>query len=250
MLDLNIDLFFQKYENKIHRLVEGQQFISTRKLADSDEEQAELEKIIDHSKPSGPTKNTAGILHYLLSTPFRYPPLESGCRFHKRNEQSIFYGSEELKVAMAEVAYCRFLFMYNSETDLKPLPVPYTSFMVSVKSDRSVFLNKKPFCQYADKISDPLSYNYSQTLGLKMRNFGVELFTYFSCRVKNGVNVGLFSPEAFAENKPVMAQEKHWSVYISNKLVEFHSSNITGDKEVHIFDIKDFFVENKFPLIN
>ena len=54
------------------RVVEAQHQISTRKLVDTDEEQAILEDVLERHKPPAPE---AGRLHYLLFTSFRYPPL-------------------------------------------------------------------------------------------------------------------------------------------------------------------------------
>src|SRR5690348_8741721 len=52
------------------RVIEAQHHVSTRKLVDSAEEQELLEELIESSKPPA----VAGVrLHYLPSTPFRYP---------------------------------------------------------------------------------------------------------------------------------------------------------------------------------
>lgn len=91
MLD-HIDLteYSTDYEDEIYRVVEGQYYVATRVLVDSGPEHETLEDILDQSKPAAPTYNSRGALHYLLYTPFRYPPLKSGGRFHSRIEQSIF----------------------------------------------------------------------------------------------------------------------------------------------------------------
>ena len=133
---INLVKNFASYSGEIYRIVEGQHFIATRKLVDSNEEQHILEEILDASKPPAPTSNKRGGLHYLLYTPFRYPPLKSGGRFHTLLEQSIFYGSEELKTSMAEVAYGRFLFMNHSEAQFAPMQVPDTHFRVQIKSEK------------------------------------------------------------------------------------------------------------------
>src|SRR3954463_15070833 len=86
------------------RVVEAQHQLSTRKLVDSAEEQMLLEDLIERSKPPA----TAGTrLHYLLATPFRYPPLRHGSRFGSRFVRGIWYGSETRRTAFAEVAYYR-----------------------------------------------------------------------------------------------------------------------------------------------
>ena len=94
------------------RVVEAQHQVSTRKLVDSTEEQILLEEMIDSVKPPDITQ---GRLHYLLFTPFRYPPLPHGSRFGGRHEQGIWYGSTELRSAFAEVSYYRLLFIEGSK---------------------------------------------------------------------------------------------------------------------------------------
>jgi hypothetical protein len=55
------------------RVVETQQDSSTRRLVDSAAEHELLEALLDESKP--PVPDGCRGLHYLLFTPFRYPPL-------------------------------------------------------------------------------------------------------------------------------------------------------------------------------
>lgn len=250
LLSLNLKNYFQPYKNGIYRIVEGQHFIATRKLVNSDEEHRVLEEILDKSKPLISTSNSRGELHYLLYTPFRYPPLKSGGRFHTRLEPGIFYGSEELSTSMAEVAYGRFLFMQHTEAEFQPMQVPYTHFVAMIKSAKAILLDSEPFSEQRHKISHPASYADSQVLGAAMRKAGAELFSYFSARTKHGINVGLFSSEAFQINKPVPGKEKHWSVYVSSQTIEFQRAHLADNrKESHVFSIGDFFVGRKFPVI-
>lgn len=247
LLSVNLVKNFTSYSGKIYRIVEGQYFIATRKLVDSAEEQRILEEILDAAKPSAPTSNKRGELHYLLYTPFRYPPLKTGGRFHTRLEQSIFYGSEELKTSMAEVAYGRFLFMHHSEAEFVSMQVPYTHFMAQVKSAKSILLNSVPFDEYREIITHPVSYASSQSLGAAMRTIGTELFTYHSARNIDGVNVGLFSVEAFSSNQPVSGKDVHWEVFITSKSVEFKRAHFGDNQtEAHIFPLESFCINGKF----
>ncbi len=235
ILNLDFVQHFTAYENEIYRIVEGQHFIATRKLVDTDEEHNILENIIERSKPPAKTHNSNGQLHYLLYTPFRYPPLKSGGRFHKRFEQSIFYGAEDLKTAMAEIAYGRFAFMQHSEAVFKSMHVAHTHFTVLVKSDKAVLLTEMPFNVCRTQISHPKSYSASQALGTAMRASGVEMFNFYSARQKDGVNVGLFCSEAFCKNKP--SNEMHWSVFIDAQTVEFKRVSFGFEhKETYVFD--------------
>ena len=67
---------------KLVRLVESQEQVATLQLVDTLEEQALLEELIETSKPHLPPSSET--LHYLLKTPFRYPPLRWGSRFGRR----------------------------------------------------------------------------------------------------------------------------------------------------------------------
>lgn len=66
------------------RVVENQEQIATTALVDDLQEQALLEEMLDDAKPRR-RPGTEG-LHYLLATPFRYPPLRHGSRFGQRSE--------------------------------------------------------------------------------------------------------------------------------------------------------------------
>src|SRR5436305_1171893 len=85
-------------------LAAAQHRTATRKLVESDAEQHVLESLLEATKPPAPEVHR---LHYLLSTPFRYPPLPRGSRFESRWAPGVWYGSDALPTALAEVAYYR-----------------------------------------------------------------------------------------------------------------------------------------------
>jgi hypothetical protein len=66
------------------RAVEAQHVVSTMALVDSIEEQHVLERLLDDTKPAIPA--AAAHLHWLLFTPFRYPPPPGGSRFRGPND--------------------------------------------------------------------------------------------------------------------------------------------------------------------
>ena len=66
------------WRGKAWRVVEAQHEASTMKLVDGPEEQRLLEQLLEAAKP--PLPAAAHGLHYLLATPFRYPPLPGGSR--------------------------------------------------------------------------------------------------------------------------------------------------------------------------
>lgn len=209
------------------RLVEAQHLTSTRKLVDSAEEQALLETLIERAKPPVPAGPEFDGLHFLLTTSFRYPPLRHGSRFATRFERSLWYGSKERRTAFAEAAYYRLLFLEGTAADLGRLEVEVSAFRVPVRARRGIDLTKPPFDADRDRISSPVRYDESQALGAVMRESGVEAFRYRSARdPEDGVNVALFTPRAFAANRPETPET--WACTASRDLVEFRR--------------KDFFV--------
>jgi RES domain len=182
------------------RAVEAQHQVSTRKLVDSADEQILLEELIDRVKPPDTTR---GRLHYLLSTPFRYPPLPHGSRFGARHERGIWYGSETRRTMFAEVAYYRLLFLDGTHADLGVITTQLTAFSVRAHSAKGVDLVAPPFDAHTRAISSPSRYTATQALGAAMREAGVELVRYPSARdVEGGVNVAAFSPGVFGAARP------------------------------------------------
>jgi hypothetical protein len=183
------------------RIVEAQHRVSTRKLVDSDHEQLLLEQLLESSKPPPPA-DAAG-LHYLLSTPFRYPPLPRGSRFGSRWDRGIWYGSESLSTALAEVAFYRLVFLDGTDAELGPLETELTAFTVPVVARRGIDLSSRAFERWRDALTSKTSYDATQPLGSAMRAAGVEAFRFVSARDPDGgTNVGVFTAAAFAAARP------------------------------------------------
>jgi hypothetical protein len=227
------------------RVVESQHVVSTRKLVDSGEEQALLEELVDRVKPPLPADLEVRKLHYLLSTPFRHPPLRYGSRFGTRAERGIWYGSRELPTCFAEVAYYRLLFLEGTAADLGTIVVELTAFRVPIRSPRSVDLTRAPFSAYEDEISDKVSYRAAQTLGREMRAAGIRGFLYASARTEEkGTNVGLFAP-GFASNKP--SRFETWTCAASRDAVEMTEKSLGSKHARHAFPRTQFLVDGKLP---
>lgn len=224
------------------RAVEAQHQVSTRKLVDSAAEQELLEELIDAVKPPDPT---AGRLHYLLATPFRYPPLRHGSRFGARHERGIWYGSESRATAFAEVAYYRLLFLEGTRAELGTVTTQLTAFTVHVRSERGIDLVAAPFADHREAIASPTRYDETQALGSAMRAAGVELFRFPSARdPRGGVNVGVFTPAAFGRAKPRELQT--WHCAAMREGVELAKRDYFG-REVHAFARADFLVDGTLP---
>ena len=202
------------------RVVEAQHLSSTRKLVDSAREQELLEQLIETVKPPVPEAASDANLHYLLYTPFRYPPLRHGSRFGTRREPSIWYGSRHKRTAMAETAHYRLLFLEGTEADLGTITAEMTVFQASYRTSRGVDLSRPPFARYRQVIAAPDSYEATQLLGRAMRADGIELFRFPSARDRNrGVNVGIFSPSALTGK--FASQPENWQAVVNRNSVEF-----------------------------
>lgn len=189
------------------RSVEAQHQIATRKLVDSDAEQQLLEELIDAVKPAVETPRR---LHYLLSTPFRYPPLRYGSRFGTRAERGIWYGSEEQVTLFAEVAYYRLLFLHGTSAELGVVQTELTAFRASIRTQRGIDLTAPPFRVHQSVLSSPTSYGPAQELGRAMRAAAVEAFRYASARDAGATaNIGAFTPAVFGRRQPRSLETWH-----------------------------------------
>ncbi len=233
------------YEGEPWRVVEAQHRISTRKLVDSDAEQGVLEALLDGVKPPVPPDPALASLHYLLYTPFRHPPLKHGSRFGSRRERSLFYGSERLPTAFAEVAYYRLLFLEESEANLSPIMVELTAFRAVVASGRAVDLTATPFDVSRPSLISRSSYRVTQGLGRDMRSDGVELVRFESARdPRRGANVGIFDAVVFQTSRPRGLQT--WYCVATNDTVEL-SRKTYFKRGVHRFGRAEFLVRGNLP---
>jgi hypothetical protein len=224
------------------RVVEAQHLVSTRKLVDSAEEQELLEELIDRVKPPDVT---GGGLHYLLFTPFRYPPLRHGSRFGGRQERGVWYASVTRRTAFAEVAYYRLLFLEGTRAELGLVTMPLTAFTVRMRSARGVDLVSPPFDAHRRSIASPVRYAHSQALGTAMREAGVELFRYPSARdVDEGVNVGAFSAAVFGASKPHGFET--WHCTATRDRVELTKRDYF-ERETFVFPRAQFLVDGSLP---
>jgi hypothetical protein len=224
------------------RVVESQHQIATRKLVSSDAAQALLEEVLERYKPPLAEGES---LHYLLSTPFRYPPLTHGSRFGTRQERGIWYGAEELRGAFAEVAYYRLVFLDGTDAALGPLAADLTAYHVPVQTPRGVDLTAGPFARFRSSLASKTSYAETQQLGASMRNAGVEAFRYWSARdVAGGVNVGVFSSRAFTSRRPRALQT--WRSTATPAMVEFSRRDYFERGAFH-FDRAEFLVDDALP---
>ena len=224
------------------RAVEAQHQVSTRKLVDTAAEQELLEVLIESAKPPDPTH---GRLHYLLATPFRYPPLRHGSRFGARHERGIWYGSLEQRTLFAEVSYYRLVFLDGTRADLGTVSTQLTAFTARISTQRGIHLVASPFDAFRDIIASPTDYGPTQALGAAMRAAGVEAFRSPSARDRNGgINVGVFSPSAFGRSQPRGLET--WHCTATRRRVEFVKRDYFA-KRAFAYAREEFLVDERLP---
>ncbi|MDH3285260.1 MAG: RES family NAD+ phosphorylase [Acidobacteriota bacterium] len=227
------------------RAVEAQHVVSTRKLVDSDEEQLTLEQLIERSKRPLPPDGEARGIHYLLVTPFRYPPLAHGSRFGTRHERGIWYGARSRRTAFSEVAYYRLLFLEGTAAELPPIMTQLTLFRVPVRTTRGVDLTAAPFDAWREELASRTSYDATQSLGRSMRETGAEAFRYPAARdVLPGVGMGLFTPRAFAAMRPRRMQS--WLSVTTRSSVELSRRDVFTSERWR-FPREEFLVGGALP---
>lgn len=225
------------------RIVEAQEQIATRSLVDTLAEQALLEDMLDATKPGVPA--FAARRHYLIQTPFRYPPLPCGSRFGDRRYRGVFYASLDLRTAFAECAYYRLVFLSGMETPPAgdALVTQHTSFQVEVRTKRGVHLDRAPFDAHAASLASRVSYAATQRLGDRMRDAQVEAFVYVSARAAaGGRNIGAFEAGAIASREP--RAMRAWSCFTTHAEVSFLAAHVP---ERFAFARRDFLVNGKLP---
>jgi len=160
-----------------------------------------LEHLLDETKP-----RRRGIerLHYLLATPFKYPPLRHGSRFGRRFEPGLFYGSIHRSALLCEAAYYRFVFAAGPTTPFpRPLITRHTAFSARFRTPRGLRLEQPPFSDHRAALASPVDYAATQALGSAMREQGIGAFTFLSARdPERGLNGALFEPAALADRAP------------------------------------------------
>jgi hypothetical protein len=225
----------------IWRVVEHQFTTSTKKIVDSQDEQDILEAILEESKPPYPP----GIdrLDYLLKTPFRYqPPNPVGSRFRRaRVDPGVFYGSETIRTALAEMSYYRVrFFAASSGTPFPRTGEQLTAFNVGYQTRAAIDLTLPPLNRDRTLWAAPQDYVATQSLAVAARRAAIDVIRYESVRdVEHGINVALLSPQVFTSDQPTDLQT--WQLFLGPVEVSCVISPDRG-RERHIFPLESFEV--------
>ncbi|WP_105103972.1 RES family NAD+ phosphorylase [Microbulbifer pacificus] len=203
---------------RLYRIIESQEEVATRSLVDSLQKQAILENLLEQSKPARLPGSEH--LHYLLATPFRYPPLPWGSRFGGTAENGIFYGSKTVATVLAEAAYYRLLFLNDMEQAPRtPVTSYHQIFSAKYCADPGVRLQDESWRPHWASLTHTSEYGFCQKLGAQMRECGIQGLETPSARALSagistlpvssgeGVNVALFNPGALLRRPPTIEAE-------------------------------------------
>lgn len=228
-LNENIEAGKLRLLGRLYRIVESQEEVATHTLVDNLKKQEVLERLLEQSKPT----RLAGSekLHYLLATPFRYPPLPWGSRFGAVAANGIFYGSKTVTTLLAEAAYYRLIFFHAMDP---PPATPVTSyhniFSAKYHANPGIRLQDPRWQKYWGKLTDPGNYGFCQSLGLQLRRAQVSGLEVPAARAlqaglvdlppgnSEGINVALFEPSALLKKPPTQ---------IADVTAESHSSSVS-----------------------
>ena len=197
------------------RAVEAQHVASTMPLVDSIDEQHVLERLLDDAKP--PVPQAAAHLHWLLFTPFRYPPPPGGSRFRGPIDPGVFYGADQIRTACAELGYWRWRHLKDTPA-LDAMPTkPQTVFKVRIET-KTVDLREKPFVRDRPRWTDPRDYSACQRFARTAREAGVGAIRYESVRdPEHGADCAVLSPAAFAAPEPL--EQQTWMLSVARDRV-------------------------------
>jgi hypothetical protein len=164
------------------RVVESQSKGVTLKLTDTLDEQLLLEQIIERTKP--PVPEDARNLHYLLFTPFRYSPYPVSSRFRRAGlSAGVFYASEHSETAIAETAFYRLLFFFESpDTPWPKNPFDFRAFEARFDAARATDLTKPPLDADRHCWTDPADTSSCLILADTVRAAGIQAIRYESVR--------------------------------------------------------------------
>jgi hypothetical protein len=204
-------LRLRRRQAAIWRAVEAQHVVSTMRLVDNDlEDQKALENLIEAAKPQIPPE--ARELHWLLFTPFRYPPRPGGSRFRGPGDPGVFYGAYERRTACAESGYWRWKFVQDSAGLSKLDALPMSVFQAHVRT-QAADLTLAPYVAQRGTWMDPINYASTQAFARAARMVGAGAIVYESVRdPEHGRCMAVLRPQAFLPGQSPQAETWYLTV--------------------------------------
>nr|MBA3949209.1 RES family NAD+ phosphorylase [Acidobacteriota bacterium] len=172
---------------------------------------------------------------------FRYgAPYPAGSRFRRAGlTRGVFYASEDVRTAVAEMAFHRLLFFADSPSTPWPTGAGgYTAFSAAVAVHAGLDLTAPPFDRDRAQWSDPTDYAPCQALADAAREAGVELLRYSSARHARGVNLAVMACAAFSAPLPLERQTWHLHIGASGvrAICEFPETRLAFDRQAFAAD--------------
>jgi hypothetical protein len=200
--------------------------VSTLRLVDSLREQAQLEQLLETSKPALPV--TRAPLHYLLVTPFRYPSHHpGGSRFRAATDSGVFYGADERRTACAELGYWRWRFLCDSPALQRLAALPHTLFQCEVAA-RTIDLTRQSFARDAAQWTAPKDYTACQQLGAAARAGGIEAIRYQSVRdPAHALCAAVLTPDVF--EGPLLL-EQTWRLSVTRQRIQWQRDSVLEEE--------------------
>ena len=216
-----------KCRGDVWRAVEAQHVVATAALVDTLDEQHLLERLLDESKPAVPP--AARRLHWLLFTPFRYPPPPGGSRFRGAADPGVLYAADEIRTACAELGYWRWRHLADTPA-LAAMPTkPQTLFRAAIATS-CVDLRKPPFARDRAAWARPDDYAACQEFARVAREAGVGAIRYESVRdPQAGGCAAVLSPAAFAKPRP--QEQQTWMLSVTRERVVWQRTGVLQDDE-------------------
>jgi hypothetical protein len=204
------------------RAVEAQHRVSTLRLVDTLREQAQLEQLLEGSKPALPV--AAASLHYLLATPFRYPSHHpGGSRFRAATDAGVFYGADERRTACAELGYWRWRFLCDSPALRTLTSLPHTLFQSEVAAT-TIDLTRTPFERDAALWTSSRDYSACQQMGALGREAKVQAIRYQSVRDPEGaLCTAVLTPAVFTTAPMV---EQTWRLSVTRQRIQWQRDSM------------------------
>jgi hypothetical protein len=207
------------------RAVEAQHRASTMVLVDTLDEQALLERLLEQSKPA--IADDQASLHWLLFTPFRYPPLPTGSRFRGPADPGVFYGADLIRTACAELGYWRWRFLMDSPELTEIEPKQQTVFRTTLRGT-AIDLQKPPWSERHRSWTDPIDYSACQELARQARQAGAQMIRYRSVRDPQPGNcTAVLCHTAFAARMP--SESQTWTLAVFRQRVVWRCDSIFED---------------------
>lgn len=233
------------YQQQVCRIVETQEYSGSLSLVDNLDEQSVLELILDDYKP--PYAEGSKERHYLISSPFRYPPLEYGSRFGSVIEPSYFYASESVESCLAEAAFYRFMLVDGTVLPYqKTITSKHDLFYVNAESANAIDLCNIKQSAILNELSHPSSYLISQSIGKHCRNKGATLLRFYSARSEQqGINVAIDNHSVITSTVPL-----NITPYICELDCQQNKVRFSAPRNFPVsFQRSQFEVNGQFPII-